>query len=66
MEMYKVNRTLTAFIKNSMKLWKTSLEANSKPIAQVTIKCGIYQGDALSPLLYCIGLKPLSPHTHKD
>ncbi len=60
LEMYKINRTLTAFIKNSMKLWKTSLEANSKPIAQVTIKCGIYQGDALSPLLFCIGLNPLS------
>ena len=26
----------------------------------MTIKCGIYQGDALSPLLFCICLYPLS------
>ncbi|KAF7642573.1 hypothetical protein LDENG_00255600, partial [Lucifuga dentata] len=43
-----------------MRLWKTTLEANFKPIAQVTIKCSIYQGDALSPLLFCIDLNPLS------
>ncbi|CAK6967747.1 hypothetical protein D4764_06G0014290 [Scomber scombrus] len=43
-----------------MGMWKTILEANSKPIAPVTIKCVIYQGDALSPLLFCIGLNPLS------
>ncbi|KAL3972560.1 male germ cell-associated kinase [Sarotherodon galilaeus] len=60
MELYKINRTLRAFIRNSMGMWRTTLEANFKPIAQVTIKYGIYQGDALSPLLFCIGLNPLS------
>ncbi len=43
-----------------MRLWKTTLEVNSKPTGEVSIKCGIYQGDALSPLLFCIGLNPLS------
>ena len=56
--MYKINRTLTAFIQNLMRLWKTTLEVNS--MAQVSIKCHIYQGDALSPLLFCIGLNSLS------
>jgi len=60
LEMYNINRTLRAFIKNSLRLWRTTLEASSKPVTQVTIKCGIYQGDALSPLLFCIGLNPLS------
>ncbi|KAI3376063.1 hypothetical protein L3Q82_016595 [Scortum barcoo] len=46
--------------RNSMALWKTTLEVNFKPIAQVGITCGIYQGDALSLLLFCIGLNPLS------
>ena len=59
-ELYNTNSTLRAFIRNSMRLWKTTLEANFKPIAQVTIKCGIYQGDALSTLLFCKGLNPLS------
>ena len=46
------------FIQNSMGMWKITLEANLRPIAQVNIKCGIYQGDVLSPLLFCIGLRP--------
>ncbi|GLD50507.1 homeobox protein CDX-1-like protein [Lates japonicus] len=43
-----------------MGLWKTTLEANSKHTAQVTINCSIYQGDALSLLLFCIDLNTLS------
>ena len=65
LEMYNINRTLRAFIGNSMRLWKTTLEANGKPLAKVSIKCGIYQGDALSPLLFCIGLNPLSQIINK-
>ncbi|XP_055084005.1 uncharacterized protein LOC129456947 [Periophthalmus magnuspinnatus] len=60
LELYNINRTLRAFIANLMRLWKTTLEANGKPLSKVTIKCGIYQGDALSPLLICIGLNTLS------
>ena len=56
----KINRTQTAFIKNPMELWKTNLEANSRPIGQVTIRCDTCQGDAPPPLLFCIGLNPLS------
>ena len=50
---------LRTFIKNSMGLWKTTLEVNSRSVAQVNINCGIYQGDAISPLLFCIGLNLL-------
>lgn len=32
--------------------------ANLKSIAQISIKCRIYQGDTVSPLLSCIGLDP--------
>ncbi len=42
LEMHHINRTLRTFTKNSTGLCKTTPEANSKPIAQVTIKCGIY------------------------
>lgn len=42
-----------AFIQNAMGLWKTTLEAYFRLTAQVTTKCSIYQGDALSPQLPC-------------
>lgn len=48
---YNINSALRAFIKNSMGMWRTILENNTEPIAKVTVKCGIYQGDALCPLL---------------
>ena len=40
--------------------WRTTLSAKSKSIAGITIKCSVYQRDALSPLLFCIALNPLS------
>ena len=58
--LYNINNRVVAFIKQSMTHWRTTLSANSKNIADITIKCGIYQGDALSPLLFCIALNPLS------
>lgn len=51
---------------NSMGLWKTNLEADSKPIVQLTIKCVIYQGHAVSPLQFCIGLNPLNQIIEKS
>ena len=60
LKLYKVNPKLTTLIKTSMSHWKTTLMVNNKEISPVAIKCGIYQGDALSPLLFCICLNPLS------
>lgn len=46
-----INTTLRAFIKNAMGLWKTTKNLElSKLVAQVTIKCSIYQG-SIYPLL---------------
>lgn len=64
--MYSIKRTLRSFIKNLMGLGKTTLMAISNPIAQVSIKCSICQGDALFPLLFYIGLNPFNQVTSKS
>ncbi|XP_039467539.1 uncharacterized protein LOC120440045 [Oreochromis aureus] len=56
---------LKAFIRNSVGKGKTTLKANFKPIAQVTVKCIICHEDALSPLLFSIGLNPLNQVINK-
>lgn len=43
LELYKINRTLKAFIQSSMGRWKTNLENNFRLPAEVTIMCCIYQ-----------------------
>ena len=60
LRLHKIEPRLVAFIQQSMSHWKTKLYSNSKSTAEIKINCGIYQGDALSPLLFCIALNPLS------
>ena len=47
-----------------MKEWKTNLYLNhaqgSTVCENINIKCGIFQGDSSSPLLFCLALVPLS------
>lgn len=39
-------------------LWRTDSEINIKPTTQINTKCSKYQGDALSPPQFHIGLTP--------
>ena len=64
MQMYKVSPTLINFLSHSMGTWKTTMILNYSTGKIVTnpisIKNGIFQGDSLSPLLFCLALAPLS------
>lgn len=64
MDIYKVNQTIKEFIKRSMSKWETQLMCGKQEITKVKVKRGIFQGDSLSPLLFCMAINPLSEILH--
>ena len=64
LELFKVSPRVVGFLKHNMKNWKTQLtlthESGTLMSDNINIKRGIFQGDSLSPLLFCISLIPLS------
>ena len=54
--MYKIIN----FIEITMKNWRVELTAGGKSLAETKIQRGIFQGDALSPLLFIIAKMPLN------
>ena len=43
-----------------MQTWRVELTAGGQSLAEVKIQRGIFQGDALSPLLFMIAMMPLN------
>jgi len=64
MNIYRASPVLISFITRTMAEWKIDLhlttEKTNLMIRNIQIKTGIYQGDSLSPLLFCMSLFPLS------
>ena len=62
--LYNVSPTIINFLKISMTKWKKNLHLNysegSIICENFDINRGIFQGDSLSPLLFCLALTPLS------
>ena len=54
LRLYRIYRRLVTFIRQLMSHWR------KKSITDITIKCCIYQRDALAPLLFCIRRNPLN------
>ena len=55
-----INGKVQNLLQESMKKWKVELTCGKKELGEVSIKRGIFQGDALSPLLFVIALIPLT------
>lgn len=70
LEIYKINPIIISFLRNIMTHWQTTLKLknphNFVTTRQIAIKKGIYQGDSLSPLWFCLALNPLSHQLHND
>lgn len=64
MEIYQVCPIITRFVGAAMREWKTEMWLYYKGgcirTGNIAIKRGIFQGDSLSPLLFCLALIPLT------
>ena len=60
LKMYKISDEVINFIEKTMKTWRVELTAGGRRIAEAKIQRGIFQGHALSPLLFIIALMPLN------
>lgn len=65
LEIYKVHPNIVKFLKATMKHWNTELiiKLPNKTILKtqkICFKTGIFQGDSLSGLWFCLALNPLS------
>ena len=49
--MYKISHEIISFIEKTLKNGRVKLTAEEKSLAETKIQGGIFQGDALSPLL---------------
>ena len=59
LKMYKISDEVINFIDTSMKTSREKLTSEGRSLAEVNIQRGIFQGDALSPLLFIIAMMPL-------
>ena len=64
LKIYKIDEVTTNFIVHSMTKWKTKIalhHANGTiETENINIRKGIFQGDSLSPLLFCMSLLPIT------
>ena len=58
-KMLKISKEVINFIDRTMKTWRVELKVGRR-LAETKIQKGIFQGDALSPLLFLIAMMPLN------
>ena len=58
--MFKISDEVINFIEKTIKTWIVELTAGGKSSAEAKIQRVVFQGDALSPLLFLIAMMPLN------
>ena len=60
LKMYKTSHEVINFIEKTMQTWRVEQTPGGRSLAETKIQRGIFQGDALSPLLFIITMMPLN------
>lgn len=66
LEIYKISPAIQNLLSVLMKSWKSSLLIKNTQLGAVNIRRGIFQGDSLSPLWFCLALNPLTHLLNKS
>ena len=60
LKMYKISHVVINFIEKTLKTWSMELTVGGRNLTEVKIQRCIFQGDALSPLLFVIAMVSLN------
>ena len=60
LDMFGIAGNVKQFIMNSMSKWKVEFTSMGESLGDVPIRCGIFQGDSLSPPLFVLCIVPLT------
>ena len=60
LKMYKISHEVINFIEKTTQTWRVELAAGGRSLTEAKIQRGIFQEDALSPLLFIIAMMPLN------
>lgn len=68
--LYGVEEHLRVFMCHAMDSWSTNLVLNTPnyktDVGNIRVRRGIFQGDALSPLWFCLALRPLTTFLNRQ
>ena len=68
-DLYKIHPMIKKTMMEHLQMWQTTItlhhEKGKTTIPNIKIKKGIFQGDSLSPLLFCLAIDPLSKLLNK-
>jgi len=69
LELIGINNKVITFTKKVTSYWRTRMRLHTEnkliETEDIKIQCGIFQGDSLSPLLFCISLIPITEQLNR-